>query len=56
MSNSDGWITIFTDKLVSVLSVLKNPMILMGIVSMGLFFGMPYLMDNRTCCAVPLSQ
>ncbi|KAF7542296.1 hypothetical protein G7046_g10182 [Stylonectria norvegica] len=28
------------------MSILKNPMILMGLGSMGLFFGMPYLMDN----------
>lgn len=31
---------------VSVLTILKNPMILMGGVSMLLFIGMPYLMDN----------
>ncbi|KAF7551318.1 hypothetical protein G7Z17_g5116 [Cylindrodendrum hubeiense] len=30
----------------SVLTILKNPMILMGLVSMGIFIGMPYLMDN----------
>ncbi|KAJ9141892.1 ER membrane protein complex subunit-like protein [Pleurostoma richardsiae] len=30
----------------SVFSILKNPMILVGLVSMGLFFGMPYLVDN----------
>ncbi|RFU76927.1 nonselective cation channel [Trichoderma arundinaceum] len=30
----------------SVLSILKNPMILMGLVTMGIVFGMPYLMDN----------
>ncbi|GJN74125.1 hypothetical protein VFPFJ_07218 [Purpureocillium lilacinum] len=30
----------------SVLSILKNPMILMGLVSMLIFIGMPYLMDN----------
>ncbi|KAK1254269.1 hypothetical protein MKX08_008264 [Trichoderma sp. CBMAI-0020] len=30
----------------SVLSILKSPMILMGIVTMGIVFGMPYLMDN----------
>lgn len=33
---------------VSVLSILKSPMILMGIVTMGIVFGMPYLMDNST--------
>jgi ER membrane protein complex subunit 7 len=32
--------------LVSVLGILKNPMILLGLVSMGIFIGMPYLMDN----------
>ncbi|CAN8103752.1 unnamed protein product [Discula destructiva] len=30
----------------NVLSILKNPMILLGLVSMGIFIGMPYLMDN----------
>ncbi|KAK0705006.1 hypothetical protein B0H67DRAFT_522440 [Lasiosphaeris hirsuta] len=30
----------------SVLSILKNPMILLGLVSMGIFLGMPYLVDN----------
>ncbi|KOS22100.1 ER membrane protein complex subunit 7 [Escovopsis weberi] len=30
----------------SLLSILKNPMILMGLGSMGLVFGLPYLMDN----------
>lgn len=29
-----------------LLSFFKNPMILMGVLSMGLVFGMPYLMDN----------
>jgi hypothetical protein len=33
---------------VSPLSFLKSPMILMAIVSMGLIFGMPYLMENST--------
>jgi hypothetical protein len=32
--------------LVSPLSILKNPMILIALVSMGVVFGMPYLMDN----------
>ena len=31
---------------VNVLSIFKNPMILLGLVSMGVVFGMPYLMDN----------
>ncbi|EFY84528.1 hypothetical protein J3459_008434 [Metarhizium acridum] len=30
----------------SALSILKNPMILMGLVSMLIFFGMPKLVDN----------
>jgi len=29
-----------------LLSFFKNPMILMGVVSMGFVFGMPYLMEN----------
>lgn len=33
---------------VSPISFLKNPMILMAIVSMGLMFGMPYMMENST--------
>lgn len=33
-------------KTVSPLSILKNPMILIAIVSMGVVFGMPYLMNN----------
>ncbi|KJZ77779.1 hypothetical protein HIM_02956 [Hirsutella minnesotensis 3608] len=36
----------------SVLSILKNPMILMGAVSMLIFVGMPYLMDNSRLDAV----
>lgn len=31
---------------VSPLSFLKNPMIIMAVVSMGLIFGMPKLMEN----------
>ncbi|KAH8888193.1 O-acetylhomoserine ami [Thozetella sp. PMI_491] len=30
----------------SVFSILRNPMILIGLVSMGIFFGMPYLVEN----------
>ncbi|KAK3321060.1 hypothetical protein B0T19DRAFT_431379 [Cercophora scortea] len=30
----------------NVLSILKNPMILLGMVSMAIFIGMPYLVDN----------
>jgi hypothetical protein len=32
--------------LVSVFSILRNPMILLGLVSMVIFLGMPYLVDN----------
>ena len=32
--------------LVDPLSILKNPMILIAIVTMGIVFGMPYLMEN----------
>lgn len=38
---------------VSVLSILKNPMILMGLVSMVIFIGMPYIMDNSTASPPP---
>lgn len=34
------------DMIVSPLSLLKNPMILMAGVGMLVVFGMPYLMDN----------
>jgi len=30
----------------SVFGILKNPMILLGLVSMGIFVGMPYLVNN----------
>ncbi|KAK5997837.1 hypothetical protein PT974_00200 [Cladobotryum mycophilum] len=30
----------------SILSILKSPMILMGLGTMGIVFGLPYLMDN----------
>lgn len=33
---------------VSPLDLLKNPMILIAVVALGLMFGMPYLMDNST--------
>lgn len=33
---------------VSPLSLLKNPMILLGVVALGITFGMPYLIDNST--------
>lgn len=32
--------------LVSPLSFLKNPMMLMGVFTLIMVFGMPYLMDN----------
>lgn len=38
---------------VSVLTILKNPMILMGVVTMGMFVGMPYLMKNSTFTLLP---
>ena len=38
---------------VSPLSFLKNPMILMAVVSMGLIFGMPKLMENSKLQAEP---
>lgn len=31
---------------VNVLNILKSPMILLGLVSMAIFIGMPYLVDN----------
>jgi ER membrane protein complex subunit 7 len=37
---------------VNVLSILKSPMILLGLVSMGIFFGMPYLVDNSEYLSV----
>jgi hypothetical protein len=40
------WMTLTST--VSPLSFLKNPMILMAVVSMGLMFGMPKLMENST--------
>jgi ER membrane protein complex subunit 7 len=30
------------------LGLLMNPMVLLGVVAMGITFGMPYLMDNST--------
>lgn len=33
----------------NVMSFLKNPMILMGVFSLALIVGMPYLMDNSKC-------
>ena len=36
----------------SVLSFLKSPMILMALVSVGMIFGLPYLMDNSMSSSV----
>ena len=36
----------FSRFIVSVFGILKNPMILMSLVSLGLFVGMPKLMEN----------
>lgn len=36
-----------------MMSLFKNPMILMAIVSLGLILGMPYLMDN---CKSPVTH
>lgn len=41
---------------VNVLSILKSPMILLGLVSMGIFIGMPYLMDNSKSCSLYLAS
>lgn len=38
--------TLLTRVTVNVLSILKNPMILLGLASMAIFIGMPYLVDN----------
>jgi hypothetical protein len=35
----------------SVMSIFKNPMILMGLVSVAMIFGMPKLMENSTFCS-----
>lgn len=35
------------------MTILKNPMILLGLVSMGIFLGMPYLVENSSS-ALPL--
>ena len=44
---SDGLLLAnLTTFLVSILSILRQPMILLGLVSMGIFIGMPYLVDN----------
>ncbi|KAK6086873.1 ER membrane protein complex subunit-like protein [Seiridium cupressi] len=38
---------------VSVLTILKNPMILLGLISMGIFFGMPKLVENSEYSSAP---
>lgn len=38
---------------VSPLTILKNPMILIAIVGMGMMIGMPYLMDSSTFLPSP---
>lgn len=43
-----------TQVIVNPMSLLKNPMILMGIAGLGMVFGMPYLMDNSTLPFQPL--
>ncbi len=40
---------------VSPMSLLKNPMILIAIVGLGFVFGMPYLLDNSTPSPPPNS-
>jgi hypothetical protein len=42
------------DITVSVFTILKNPMILMGLVTMVMFVGMPKLMENSTASLLPL--
>lgn len=41
---------------VNVLSILKNPMILLGLASMAIFLGMPYLVDNSKSSALALPR
>lgn len=41
-------LTAFRLSTVSVFSILKSPMILLALVSMGIFLGMPYLIENST--------
>lgn len=39
------------NSIVSILSILRNPMILLGLVSMVIFLGMPKLVENSTCAS-----
>lgn len=41
---------------VNVLSILKSPMVLLGLVSMAIFMGMPYLVDNSKSSLVDLKR
>lgn len=34
---------------VSIMGILKNPMILLAMVSMGIFFVMPKMVENSKC-------
>jgi hypothetical protein len=42
----DGWALALTSLAVNALNILKNPTILLALVSLGIFIGMPYLVDN----------
>lgn len=42
---NEQWLT-YLMRIVSVFGILKNPMILMGLVSMVLFIGLPKLVEN----------
>ena len=43
-----GGANVWCGDVVSPLSLLKNPMILIAIVGLGFVFGMPYLLENST--------
>lgn len=54
LRHTSTWLfPILTIVTVDVLSFLKSPMILMAVVSLGLVFGMPYLMENSTLHCLP---
>ena len=36
------------ERIVSLINMLKSPMILMAIAGLGMVFGMPYIMENST--------
>lgn len=44
----DGMLTLVVETTVNALSILRNPMILLGLVSMVIIFGMPKLVENST--------